>query len=140
SLTVTLNVRAVLIAGEPSSVTRTVRVKVFGPWASVGVQVNMPVTGSIPAPAGAPGSRLKVNALAGRSGSGAAAVKESSVCSSTALSAMAASVGARFISATVTVIVSVALRAGVPLSVTRTVTANVPGPWASVGVQVNAPV
>ena len=36
--------------------------------------------------------------------------------------------------------VSNALSAGVPLSVTRTLTLWSAGPWASVGVQVNTPV
>jgi len=43
-----------VIAGEPLSVTRTVTEYVFGPWASVGVQLNTPVTGSMPAPGGFP--------------------------------------------------------------------------------------
>src|SRR5258708_5035178 len=38
--------------GEPLSVTRTVRVKLPGPWASVGVHVNTPVAGAMLAPAG----------------------------------------------------------------------------------------
>src|SRR3990170_5763947 len=50
-----------------------------------------------------------------------------------------ASNGATFTSLTVTWIVSVSNSDPVPLSVTRTVIGNEPGPCASVGVQVNAP-
>src|SRR4030065_1051639 len=55
------------------------------------------------------------------------------------LLAIGASTGATFTSFTVTWIVSVSNSGGVPLSVTRTVIGNEPGPCASVGVQVNAP-
>src|ERR1051326_522224 len=55
-------------------------------------------------------------------------------------SAMAGREGALFTSLTVTVKVLVALREGVPLSVTTTVIVFTDGPWASVGVQVIAPV
>src|SRR3990172_643692 len=48
-------------------------------------------------------------------------------------------VGGGVSAVTVTVIVSVSFIGGVPLSVTRTVIGNEPGPCASVGVQVNAP-
>ncbi len=48
--------------------------------------------------------------------------------------------GAAFASVTVIVIVSRSLSAGLPLSVTTTSKVNVPGPCASVGVQLNAPV
>src|SRR5258708_16892188 len=53
---------------------------------------------------------------------------------------MAASTGATLTSFTVMVIVFSSKRLGEPLSVTRTVTGKLPGPWASVGVQVKAPV
>src|SRR2546427_118131 len=53
--------------------------------------------------------------------------------------AIAVSTGATLTSFTTMVIVSLSLRFGVPLSVTRKVTVLVPGPWASVGVQVNRP-
>ena len=66
----------------PSSVTRTVTLKVPGPWASVGVQVKTPVFESILAPVGAPTSRLNIKLLAGRSASVAIAVKVNSVSSS----------------------------------------------------------
>ena len=48
--------------------------------------------------------------------------------------------GATLTSVTLIVIAAVPLRAGVPLSVARMVTGKVPGPCASVGVQLNAPV
>src|ERR1043166_9332058 len=67
--TVTVKLCAALRGGEPSSVTRTVMRLVLGPCASVGLQVNTPLVGWIRAPAGAPGSRLNVSALAGRSAS-----------------------------------------------------------------------
>ena len=52
--------------GDPSSVTTTVNtlVELFGAGT---VQLNRPVFGSIEAPAGAPGPRLKVRVLAGAS-------------------------------------------------------------------------
>src|SRR5205814_9082209 len=53
---------------------------------------------------------------------------------------MAASTGATLTSLTVMVNVSSSKRLGEPLSVTRTVTGKLPGPWASVGVQGKTPV
>src|SRR2546425_468993 len=52
---------------------------------------------------------------------------------------MAARVGGVFTSFTITVKDLVSLNTGEPLSVTRTVMLLVLGPWASVGVHVNAP-
>ena len=52
---------------------------------------------------------------------------------------MAPRTGGRFTSLTVTLNVSKSFNAGEPLSVTRTVTENTPGPFVSFGVQVNAP-
>ena len=49
--------------------TRTVTTLVEGGWLVGGVQVNTPVAGSMVAPAGAPGAKLKVRMLAGTSGS-----------------------------------------------------------------------
>src|SRR5262245_14529795 len=92
------------------------------------------------APAGAPGSRLKVSVLAGTSASVAVAVKVSVLPSLTDLLPMAARIGATLTSLTVMLIVWESLRAGEPLSVTRTVTEKVAGPWVSVGVQVKTPV
>ena len=82
--TVTVIVSKSSIGGVPSSVTRTVIGQLPGPWASVGVQPNTPVDGSMLAPLGAPTSRLNVKVLAGTSGSLAVAANVSSVCSSTA--------------------------------------------------------
>ena len=92
------------------------------------------------APAGAPASRLNVSVLSGRSVSLAVAANVNSTPSSTAWSPIGSSTGARFTSLTAIVIVSKSSKAGVPLSVTRTVTLNVPGPSASVGVQLKTPV
>src|SRR5437867_4492279 len=135
SLTTTVNVFASLNAGEPLSVTRTVTALVLGPCASVGVQVNTPLVALMLAPAGAPGSRLKVKVLA--SASVAVAVNVRSVPSTRVLSPIGESTGAVLTSFTTIMIVSAALRAGEPLSVTRKATVFVLGPCASVGVQVN---
>ena len=71
------------IAGVPSSLTRTVTI--YTPYRCDGavVHVNRPVRGSIPAPSGAPGSKLNVSPLAGQSGSPADAVKLSVPCFAT---------------------------------------------------------
>ena len=98
------------------------------------------MVGSIAAPVGAPESKLNVRLLAGRSASLAVAVKLSSTPSSTVWLPIGSSTGATLSSPTVMVIVSESSSAGVPSSVTRTVTSNVPGPSASLGVQLNAPV
>src|SRR5438046_9283444 len=97
SFTVMVMVSSSKRLGEPLSVTRTVTVKLPGPWASVGVQVKTTVVGWMLAPAGAP-LRLKVRVLAGRSGSVAVAGKLSMVSSSTVGSAMDASSGGRLTS------------------------------------------
>src|SRR5437867_375219 len=67
--TLTVKLRVALRGGEPSSETRRASWRVLGPGASLGGQVNTPLLGWIRAPAGAPGSRLNVSALAGRSAS-----------------------------------------------------------------------
>src|SRR5262245_31366322 len=90
------------------------------------------------APAGA-SMRLKVRVLAGRSASVAVAVKLSVLPSSVVRAPMAARTGARLTSFTVTVIVSSANRLGLPSSVTRTLKVKEPGPSASDGVQLKAP-
>ena len=90
-----------------------------GPWASVGVQANAPVAGSMLAPLGAPASRLQVKVSP--SESVAVAVKVSGDSSLMVLFAMAATTGALLTSFTVTVKVCVALFGGCPSSVTRTV-------------------
>ena len=60
--------------GDPSSVTITSKVKVPGPSASSGVQLNTPVPGSMAAPVGTTPPRLKTRLLAGLSGLGGASV------------------------------------------------------------------
>src|SRR3989442_4906589 len=91
------------------------------------------------APAGAPGSKLKVSVLAGRSASVAVFVNTNVLSSSMVWSAGTVSTGARFTSATMTVKLRVSLAGGEPLSVTWTVIGLMLGPCASVGVQVNTP-
>src|SRR5882672_966097 len=106
-------------AGEPLSVTRTVTWFVIGVKPTDGVQVKTPLAGLMIAPAGAPGSRLKVRLCAGRSGSVAVAVKVRFEPAVTVLLPMVASTGGRFTSLTVMVMISKALVTGEPLSVTR---------------------
>src|SRR6266581_3049900 len=138
--TTILKVFASLKGGEPSSVTRIVTVLVAGEKPIGGVQVKTPLVALIVAPAGAPGSRVNVNELAGMSASVAMAVKVSRLPSVTGLSVMGAKTGALFTSLTMTVKLLVSLSGGMPLSVTRTVMTLVLGPCASVGVQVSTPV
>src|ERR1051325_4962089 len=123
----------------PLSVTRTVIVYVPA-CAGAGVHVNRPVLGSIAVPDGAPGSSVNVSGFAGTSGSVAVAVKANSVLSSIVAFEIAASVGARFASLTVTLKLFTVERGGDPLSVATTETEYVFGPCCSVGVHVNAPV
>src|SRR5439155_15271429 len=112
---------------------------VLGPCASVGVQVNTPVTGSITAFVGAL-ARLKVNVFDGLSGSLATLVTVKVVISSiTTRFVVTINTGGRFTSCAMTTKLFVALSDGVPLSVALTVTALVPGPCASFGVQVTIP-
>jgi hypothetical protein len=88
------------------------------------------------APVGAP-ERLNVRVLAGRSASVAVAVNVRVSSSSTLLLPIAPSDGAMLTSSTVTWIVS----KSVPPTPSETTTSNVyvPGPWASVGVQLKSP-
>jgi len=72
-----------LALGTPLSVTRITILLVLGPCDSSGVQEKNPLAGSMVAPAGAPGSRLKVSDCAGKSGSVAEAVKVRSAPSAT---------------------------------------------------------
>src|SRR5262245_3957570 len=120
SLTMTVKVRVSLSGGEPLSVTRTVKVFVLGPFASIGVQVNRPVLGLMLAPVGGE-TRLNVSVLAGTSGSLAGIVVLSVLPSLTVWSAIAPRTGALLSSLTTMVKFCVALKLGVPLSVTRTV-------------------
>src|SRR5258706_5658977 len=100
SLTTTLKVAVALRGGAPLSVTRTVMLLVPGPWASDGVQVKTPLVESTEAPAGAPGSRLKVSAWAGRSGSVAELVKVSKMPSAMVRLVIATRLGGLFDSIT----------------------------------------
>src|SRR5258706_7465484 len=110
----------------------------LGPCASVGVHVNTPVAGLIAALVGAL-ARLKLSGFVGRSESEAETVKVSNVPSTTVWVSMAANSGAAFTSLTIARNVCVALKLGVPLSVTITLIELVPGPCASLGVQVKTP-
>src|SRR5262249_11107721 len=119
---------------EPSE-TWTVNENTPTVMSSAGVQANTPVDAPMPGPAGA-GSNEKVSVLAGRSGSVAVAVNVNRLASSTVVRAGTPDrVGATFTSFTVTVIGASVLP--IP-SDTRTEKLNEPGPWSSVGVQVNA--
>src|SRR3954470_15771428 len=137
SSTITVKLWVALREGEPLSATRIAITFVLPPCVSDGVQLNTPLVRE--APVGAPGSKLYVSACAGISLSLAKFVNVSSVPSRTVLLLIAASVGALFTSFTITVNVLVSLRAGVPLSVTRTTMLLVPGPCASEGVHVKTP-
>src|SRR6266550_2748069 len=128
SATMTVKLRVSLEGGEPSSVTRTVIRFVLGPSASVGVQVNTPFVKLMLAPAGAPGSKLNVRVLAGRSGSVAVLVTTNVLSSLIICSAGTVSMGARFTSVTTTVKLRTSLEGGKPSSVTRTVITFVLGP------------
>src|SRR5580765_1427313 len=66
SLTMTVKRLVALRAGTPLSVTFTVIKLVLGPWDSLGVQVNTPVSESMIIPAGGE-SRLKLRVFAGMS-------------------------------------------------------------------------
>src|SRR5215213_4270413 len=70
----TVSVTGASVALNPSD-TRTEKENVFVPWASVGVEVKAPVTGSMAAPAGAP-TRANRRLAGSSSGSVAAAVNE----------------------------------------------------------------
>src|SRR5204862_1239760 len=125
------------MAGLPLSVTRTVTGNV--PVAD-GVQLKAPVEPLIVAPAGAPASNENVSVFAGTSPSVAVAVKVTGVPTVPVLFPIAARTGAWFTSVTEIVIAAVPFIAGDPLSVATIVTGYVPGPCASVGVQLKAPV
>src|SRR5258708_6882492 len=138
--TAIVKVFASLRGGEPSSVTRIVTVLVAGENPLGGIQAKTPLVALMVAPAGAPGSRVNVNELAGMSASVAMAVKVSRLPSFTVLSLMGAKTGALFTSLTMMVKLLVSLSGRLPSSVTRTVMTLVLGPCASVGVQVRTPV
>src|SRR5260370_13950786 len=100
--TAIVNVFASLRAGDPSSVTRIVTVLVAGENPIGGIQAKTPLVALMVAPAGAPGSRVYVNELAGISASVAMAVSISRLPSFTVLSLMGAKTGALFTSLTMT--------------------------------------
>src|SRR5689334_9841913 len=102
-------VSAALAGGEKLSETRIVTGYIPGPCTSAGVQVKMPVLGSIAAPVGGPGSRVKVRVCLGKSASVAETVNVKRVPSFTVLSPRVANTGGVFTSLTVMVMVSVAL-------------------------------
>src|SRR5262245_30977361 len=138
SLTTSVKLFVSSSVGAPLSVTRMLMMFVLGPCASVGAQVNTPVTGLIAAPDGG-FSRLNVSVSAAPSGSVAVTFTVNIVPSLTVWFGIAASTGARFTEPTTAMKLCVALRGGDPLSVTRTAIVFVRGaPW--LGVQVNAPV
>src|SRR5688572_348753 len=77
--------------------------------------------------------------FAGRSGSVAVTVNDSSVPSLTVRSPTALNTGGTLTSLTLTVIVSRCSNTGEPSSVTTTSKVYEPGPWASVGVHEKTP-
>src|SRR5580765_3926228 len=137
SVTITWKPLVALRLGVPLSKTRTVTVLVLGPCASVGVQAMAPPAETV-RPVG-PVTKAKLSVLAGRSESVAVALMLSAVCSAMVCVPGTVRTGAVFTSVTITWKLLVALRLGVPLSKTRTVTVLVLGPCASVGVQAMAP-
>src|SRR5439155_35297 len=120
-VTTTVKLPVSLEGGEPSSVTSAVIRFVLGPSASLGVQVNRPVVQRVLAAAGAPGSKLNVRVLAGRSSSVAVFVTTNVLSSLIIWFAAAVSTGARFTSVTTTVKLPVSLEGAEPPSVTSTV-------------------
>src|SRR5436309_3541591 len=127
SVTTIVKLLVSLDLGAPLSVTFTVIRLVLGPCASVGVQLSTPLLGSRFTPLGAD-TKLKVNALAGRSASLAVFVTVSVLSSATVRSVGTVSTGALFASATTIVKLLVSLDSGTTLSVTFTVIRLVLGP------------
>src|ERR1043166_6216617 len=118
SVTISVATTVALAGGTPLSVTRITTAFVLGPCASVGVQVNAPVTGSISAPVGAPGSRLKLRVWAGRSESDALTVKVIGLPSGEVVVVTGVMFGGLFTFATVTLKLLLSVFTGDPLSVT----------------------
>ena len=133
-----LKVCVELIDGVPLSVTITVNAFVEPDGPETG-QLKTPLFESIVAPAGAPAPRLKSSVFVGKSESVAVAVKLTVCPMKFVRFAIGASTGALFTSLTVTVKELVALKAGVPLSVTMVVNVFVLGPCASLGIQLITP-
>jgi len=117
------------------SVTRTVIGYIPGPCASVGLQLKAPVVGSIVAPVAAGEPSVSENVYGGVPPA-AVAVKVNAVSSSAVLFPIVPRTGAGIL-LTAIVRASKSLMAGLPLSVTRTVTGKFPN---VVGVQLNTPV
>ena len=90
SLTVTLKARE--WAAPAPSRTVTLRAWIAGPWSSAGVQVKVPLAGSMAAPSGAPSSE-KARPVAGGSRLETFAVKVRRVSSSTARSGIPSRTG-----------------------------------------------
>src|SRR5207249_2566782 len=130
------------IAGDPLSVATMVTGYVPGPCAPVGVQLKAPVAAPIVAPvaAGVPSVSDQVIVFAGTSESVAVTVKVNAANSFVVLFPGLVTTGAEFTSFTVIENPADPLSGGVPLSVAVTVTGYTPGPCASVGVQLKAPV
>src|SRR5436190_10953 len=127
SFTTTVKLRVSLRLGVPLSVTCTLIVFVLGPCASVGVQLNTPLSGLMLAPAGGL-TRLNVSDLVGTSESVAVIVSVNRLPSGMVCGARVANTGALFTSFTTTVKLFVSLKLGTPLSVTCTTIVFVLGP------------
>src|SRR6266536_3004505 len=119
--TMILNVLAALSWGTPSSKTRMVTELVPDGWLLGTDQEKTPVIESTVAPTGAPGSRLKVSTLVGKSASVAEFVSVNCDPGKSIWSGTGVSAGTLFSSFTTTVNVPAALSGGLPLSVTCTV-------------------
>ena len=121
SVTVIVTTVVALALGTPLSVTRTTMLFVLGPCDSSGVQEKNPLTGSIVAPAGVPGSRLKVSDCAGRSVSYAVAVKVTVPFSGNVRELSGWTTGGLLTLLTVTLKPLLSVKVGAPLSETRMV-------------------
>ena len=127
-----------LNGGLPSSVTAMhTRFDAEQPSAGV-VQVKRPLVVSRSAPGG-PDTSENTRRFGGLSASVAELVTVKVMPAATVRSGTGASSGAWFTSVTITVKVCVALKGGLPLSVTTMTNWLVPGPSASPGVQVKSP-
>src|SRR5437660_3482093 len=107
-------------------------------WEPIGVQVNTPLAELRLTLNGAE-VRLKANELGGLSGSAAELVKLRVMATARVRLEMGASTGGWLVRTTMTVKLCVALKGGVPLSVTSTLTVLVPS-CVELGAQENAPV
>src|SRR5438093_2400305 len=126
--TITENEVLLLWLGEPSSVTSTVTAYIRSACPAVGFHVNTPVDGSMVAPMGALGPRVKVSLLGGSSGSEALFVIVSNDPGRIICGGTGAMSGALFTSLTIMLKLLMSLKAGTALSVTCTVIRFVLGP------------